>query len=122
MMYNVINGPGPYSPNVLPQTRYPLTYDEVSDRATMTGFLNLFLTAVAVHAGLGTKDEWLALLTEESADAFSFGDTGIRWRNLTLPAADIVAARRGFALSYGSCSFEEPIEGLRELALSCKED
>jgi len=100
---------------------YPLTYEEHSDLGAMTGFLNLFLTASAVHRRIGQKEEWLALLTEASADAFTFSGASIRWRSLTLPTSDIVATRHEFARSFGSCSFEEPIEGLRELAVSCKE-
>ena len=100
---------------------YPMTYEADSELGTMTGFLNLFLSAAAVHARIGKEEEWLALLTEASPDAFTFADSFIRWRNLALSAADIVAARQDFARSYGSCSFEEPIEGLRALAASRKE-
>ena len=100
---------------------YPMTYEEDTELGMMTGFLNLFLTAAAVHAQIGEEEEWLALLAEDSADAFTFTDTSIRWRDLALSGADIVAARHDFARSYGSCSFEEPIEGLRALAVSCKE-
>ncbi len=101
--------------------RYPMTYEEDAEAETMTGFLNLFSTAAAIYAETGTEEEWLALLTEDSADAFTFTSTSIRWRDLDLPAADIVAARHDFARSYGSCSFEEPIAGLRALAMSRKE-
>jgi hypothetical protein len=101
--------------------RYPMTYEEDAELGTMTGFLNLFLTAAAVHTDIGTGEEWLALLTEEGADAFSFPKASIRWRDLELPVAAIVAARHDFARSYGSCSFEEPIDGLRALAISRKE-
>jgi len=34
-----------------------------------------------------------------------------------LTASQIDSARREFAHSFGSCSFEEPIDGLRELGL-----
>ncbi len=100
---------------------YPMTYEEDTELGMMTGFLNLFLTAAAVHAQIGEEEEWLALLTEDSADAFTFTDTSIRWRDLELSGAAIVAARHDFARSYGSCSFGEPIEGLRALAVSRKE-
>lgn len=100
---------------------YPLTYDADSASGTMFGFLNLFLTAAAVHRRIGKQEEWIALLIENRADAFTFSGAGIRWRGLSLAVADIVATRSEFARSYGSCSFEEPIEGMRELAVSREE-
>lgn len=83
-------------------------------RAGMHGFVNVF--AAAAFAWHGMDRESLILVLEEShAPAFEFGGTHLRWRGLRLSIDQIRIARRDFAHSFGSCSFEEPLEDLRKL-------
>lgn len=91
-----------------------LTYDVQSPRASMHGFVNVF--AAAAFAWHGMERELLRAIIEESdANAFCFDDRELRWRGQTLSTAQLLAARRDFAHSFGSCSFEEPLEDLRKL-------
>jgi hypothetical protein len=91
----------------------PLTYAPDSSYAEMHGFLNVFLAAAFAAKGMEEVD--LAdLLREEEASAFRFGDIDIEWRGHRLPASTLMAVRRDFAVSFGSCSFDEPREDLRE--------
>ena len=86
----------------------PLTYEPNAPVGTMHGFLNVFLAASLLdHA-----DEVLA---ESNARAFVFDDDGASWRGHRVSTDDIIAMRRDFATSFGSCSFEEPIGDLKEL-------
>jgi hypothetical protein len=104
---------------------YPLTYAPDAPQGTLFGFLNVFLAAAL--APTLTGEELEALLQEESAAALGLtgdaltGDalTGdaITWRGHRLEGATLEESRRRFALSYGSCSFTEPIEDLQELSL-----
>lgn len=89
---------------------YPLTYERGSRRSTMYGFLNVFLAAVAMFSGAG-RHEGLGILLEEDLSAFQFDDTGISWGNRRFATADIAHARE-FAVSFGSCSFREPVDEL----------
>src|SRR5208282_6068480 len=57
------------------------------------------------------------LLEEQSAEAFQFDLNGVGWRQCRLSRDEIAAARRSFAVSFGSCSFTEPIDDLRSLHL-----
>jgi hypothetical protein len=83
-------------------------------RAGMHGFINVFVAAA--FAWHGMDRESLTLVIEEShASAFEFGDQHLRWRGLTLSTDQIRTARRDFAHSFGSCSFEEPLQDLRKL-------
>lgn len=93
----------------------PLTYAADSPRAVMHGFLNVFVSAAFAWHG---DDELLPdILREEDSRAFRFvGDT-LHWREFGLSTAQIEDARRNFAHSFGSCSFEEPVADLRELGL-----
>ena len=97
---------------------HPLTYEAHSVRATLHGFLNVF-TAGALLATQEVGDaELLALLEETQMAAFELGPEGLRWRDRFLPAASIRASRREFARSFGSCSFTEPIDDLKNAELS----
>jgi hypothetical protein len=92
----------------------PLTYAPDSPRAVMHGFLNVFAAAAfAWHDA--AHDILLDVLTEEDPRAFEFDDDELRWRDRRLTTAQVQNARRDFAHSFGSCSFEEPIAELREL-------
>ncbi|MEX2181507.1 MAG: hypothetical protein WD771_05655 [Gemmatimonadaceae bacterium] len=95
---------------------YALTYDAASARGTMYGFLNVFLAAVLLYAGhdVGVV---APLLEERDATAIAITPEAIIWRGLRADAAVIAAARERFAGSFGSCSFEEPVQDLAALTL-----
>ncbi|MGH9587856.1 MAG: hypothetical protein ACRD3F_12950, partial [Acidobacteriaceae bacterium] len=90
---------------------YKLTYDPRSAKSTMYGFANIFLAAVLAARGA----EKQALLQTLEAREFTFTDQEVRWLGLQCSTDEIAAVRREFAISYGSCSFEEPIEEARKL-------
>lgn len=93
-----------------------LTYAADSPRAAMHGFLNVF--AAAVLAWHGAEAALLVeLLEDPNPDAFYFADDALLWRDVRMTTEQIAGARREFAHSFGSCSFEEPVSELRELGL-----
>lgn len=94
---------------------YRLTYAADAASGTMHGYLNLFLAAAL--ASRISEDEIVALLEERDHNAFTFTDESVGWRGHSLGQADLTAARKGFATSYGSCSFREPLEEIRALGL-----
>jgi len=91
-----------------------LTYAADSPVAVMHGFLNVFTAAAFAWHGAGRKTV-LAVVNEEDAGAFEFLDDGLGWCDQRLSTAQVREARRDFAHSFGSCSFEEPVADLREL-------
>ena len=93
-----------------------LTYEPGAPRATMYGFLNVFVAAALAAAG-AEEAELVAVLEERQDRAFEFSEQGARWRDHVLPLAQLEGARRTFAVSFGSCSFREPVDDLRELSL-----
>jgi len=95
---------------------HPLTYAPDAPRAVMHGFLNVFVGAAFawMHAPLPVLTE---VLEETDARAFEFRDGELRWRGHSVSTRQIADARANFAHSFGSCSFEEPVEGLQELGL-----
>jgi hypothetical protein len=93
-----------------------LRYEPDSPSAMMHGFLNVFLAATLIHC---SEAECFALnlLSERSPKAVTFDDGGITWRDYRLTTAQISDTREQFAISFGSCSFTEPISDLQDLGL-----
>ena len=88
--------------------------DEVKTK--MHGFLNVLGAAV-----LAAEHQWDAhqaaiVLEDEHSDSFSFTDDFLAWREWKIDV-ERLRYRRKFVTSFGSCSFDEPREGLRALNL-----
>jgi hypothetical protein len=82
----------------------------------MHGFLNVFLAAALVLNGASVA-VLNHTLENQDARAFDFSDDGVRFSDWFLTTGQLETARRTFAVSFGSCSFEEPLADLRELGL-----
>ncbi len=93
---------------------YPLTYAADAPRGTMYGYLNLFLAAALLWTGVA-EDEVSPLLEEREARAITVEPTRITWRTHQLDTATLTQVRSSFAGSFGSCSFEEPVQELAPL-------
>ena len=74
----------------------------------MHGFVNLFVAAAAAWRG---EDPLPAL----DAETFRFDDDAVEWRGRRVSTAELRDVRENFAISFGSCSFEEPIADLKVL-------
>jgi hypothetical protein len=74
------------------------------------GFLNLLAAAVFD----GDEEEALA---EEDEAAFAVTAEAFTWRDRSVGPEEIATVRRELFVGFGSCSAEEPIEGLRRLGL-----
>lgn len=96
--------------------RYRLTYADGAPTGMMYGYLNLFLAAAFLAHGLSEHDA-TALLTEHDAAAFSLRRNAVRWRKRMIGAEELRATRDRVATSFGSCSFREPVDELRALAV-----
>ena len=86
------------------------------DGVPMHGFLNLFVAGVALHAGALDAGRIAAVLGEEDAREFVVDPTHIGWDGVRVDA-DAVGAARERGVAFGSCSFAEPVDDLRELGL-----
>ena len=93
---------------------YPLSYDEKSEASTMFGYLNLFVAAALIERGESAQRA-VDALEETDESAFHFSDDGLRWRDVVFSTEELGAMRETFANSFGSCSFREPVDELREL-------
>jgi hypothetical protein len=93
-----------------------LTYANDAPSGTMFGFLNVFMAGALAATG-AHESELAAVLEERQPAAFRFDADGARWRDMHVPLARLAEVRASFAIAFGSCSFREPVDDLRELAL-----
>jgi len=96
--------------------RYPMTYEQAAPTTLMFGFLNMFVGAALARRGAAVE-EVVAVLQAERGSDFRFGDDDVRWKDTRLTRQELLESHATFALSFGSCSFEEPLYDLRRLAL-----
>jgi hypothetical protein len=86
-------------------------------RPDRCGFLNVFVAATFAWTREIDREMLIQLVAESNATAFEFTNQAVRWRDCHATVEQIRQARREFAHSFGSCSFEEPVSDLRELGL-----
>ena len=87
--------------------KYRLTYEPNSACGNMFGYLNVFIaSAFALER---EHDLALSALGEMNESSFRFTDTGARWRDHSLGWATLARVRESVATSFGSCSFDEPV-------------
>ena len=125
----------------------PLTYETDAPVGTMHGFINVFLAATAAWASAKTVrgdtqyaqrsstvdspplvfsfqcDPQYIVKQLQTISPFEFYDDHVQFYDdhvhspMQLPTSVIVDCRHNFAISFGSCSFEEPIADLNTLNL-----
>jgi hypothetical protein len=98
------------------RAKYRLTYAPDSPNGLMFGFLNLFLATAFLRAGMEEAEAAL-VLEERSIEAFQIDRHSIGWKSHRLDLDALHDARRLGIVSFGSCSFTEPIEDLEALQL-----
>jgi len=96
---------------------HALTYEPSSPKAVMHGFLNVFMAAALTRSARLDVATTTTLLDEPDPKAFKFTDDGATWRRHTIDIVSLARVREAFALGFGSCSFEEPVQDLRGLGL-----
>jgi len=95
---------------------HPLTNEANAAMELMHGFMNVLLAAALVFEGRN-EESVLGMLEETSPGAFRFSDRSVRWRGIDIGIETLKQVREQFAISFGSCSFEQPLEELRSLGL-----
>ncbi|PSQ96255.1 MAG: hypothetical protein BRD55_07320 [Bacteroidetes bacterium SW_9_63_38] len=91
-------------------------YDDGLD-TEMHGFVSLFAAAVLAVEHQLDPEHVQTILREETANNFRFEKEHFSWRNLSASLDGIRHTRDHLARSFSSCSFENPIDHLRDLDL-----
>lgn len=90
-----------------------LTYATDAPKATMHGFVNFFVAAILAMRGEDEKVE--ECLREMEVSAFVASDEFVAWRGEKFGLEEVERMRASFVMSFGSCSFEEPMADLRAM-------
>jgi hypothetical protein len=94
-----------------------LTYEPGSATCKMHGFLNLFLAAAVAKVMRPDMAVTTAILAGEDPQEFRFSEEVVGWKGHMITTTDLALVRESFALSFGSCSFDEPVEDLKALGV-----
>jgi hypothetical protein len=90
------------------RANHPLTYHPQSDRAVMHGYLNVLLASLLLRYD-GTDSDASELLGDLSPANFRLDDEYVCWRDRTFSRRQIMQVRKELMVSFGSCSFTEPL-------------
>ena len=97
---------------------YRLTYEDGAPQALMYGYLNVFLATALVGQGAPMRDV-VAILEERNAGHITFDATRCHWtggsKPYTLDRSFLAQMRDRGLVSFGSCSFTEPVTETRAL-------
>ncbi len=97
--------------------KYRLTYEPKADKGTMYGFLNVFAAACFAFGANASQSDLVEVLCETDLASFEFDDLSLSWKDLNVTSQRISEIRMLNAISFGSCSFEEPTVELTDLGL-----
>jgi len=95
---------------------HPLPHDCPQVGATMHGFLNLLVGVVLFETNQLKADRLRELLADREPSHFVFSENELEWNRFFADRSQVIAGRERF-VSFGSCSFTEPIEDLLQLGL-----
>ena len=97
---------------------HALTYEENSPRGVMHGFINVFVAAAYVLSAKRPEESVVVgILEEMDGKAFRFNEDGVIHKRTRVSTVELGRMREGFAVSYGSCSIDEPVGELGGLGL-----
>lgn len=90
---------------------YRLTYAPDAERGRMYGYLNVFLCAAALRAGVSDACA-VAILEVTETSAIVVDDAAVHVAGVTLDRSAMESMRREGVVAFGSCSFREPVDEL----------
>ena len=96
---------------------HPLRHFSQTAGAKEFGFVNVFVAGCLAQTHELGESELRQLLEVEAIDQLTIDDAGIAWKKHRIETASIEDVREEFAVSFGSCSFDEPCDDLRALGL-----
>jgi len=96
---------------------HPIRHRSAVVGFAMHGFLNVIGGAVLLFAGALDRATLETMLGDDEPEHFRLDEEAFAWNGVAVDAAAIGAARGAFVHSYGSCSFDEPVDDLCALGM-----
>lgn len=91
---------------------HPLRHVDPALQCFVHGFVNVFAAATLAYALALDLPDIIAILDEQDARQFRFGEEYFGWNEAEATLSEIDYARKHRVLSFGSCSFDEPRDDL----------
>ncbi len=96
---------------------HPFRHFDKEIGTMMHGFINVFASGIIAMRHDISGKEIEEVLNDEDPSDFIFTDEYFSWKGWKISIEDIEFARRDLVLSFGSCSFDEPVADLQSLNL-----
>jgi len=96
---------------------HPIRHFNDGVNSYMHGFFNVFAAGILAYTSNLDEMEILEILNDEDPDEFMFEDNGMEWNEVEATNEEIHEARVNLITSFGSCSFEEPVDDLKVMEL-----
>ncbi len=96
---------------------HPIRHLNPHTKAASHGFLNLFAAGILAWVHGLSDAKIVSVLEDQCSENFVFSNETFRWKNLKASVQEIATAREDLMTSYGSCSFQEPVNDLTQLGL-----
>lgn len=96
---------------------HPIRHFNDKVNSYMHGFFNVFGAGILAYTNGLDESELIEVLNDEDPDEFMFGENGFEWNEIEVTNEEIHEARSKLVVSYGSCSFDEPIDDLKVMEL-----
>lgn len=96
---------------------HPIRHYNEGVKTNMHGFLNIFGAGILAYTSNLDEAEIIEVINDEDPYEFIFKEDGFEWNEIQVSNTQIKDARENFIVSYGSCSFDEPIDDLKMLEL-----
>jgi hypothetical protein len=94
---------------------HPIRRYDDSVNAKMHGFINVFAAGIIAQVYNLPEHEIAAVIADENPKHFVFNDRMFSWLDRIVSPGKIQAARQNNIISFGSCSFDEPLQDLQSL-------
>ena len=96
---------------------HPIRHFNDSVNTKMHGFFNVFGASLLSYGKQLSESDLIDLLNDEEASNFMFSESEFSWKGHTVSFEELHMLRSLSVTSFGSCSFDEPVEDLQELNL-----
>ncbi|MCB8931977.1 MAG: hypothetical protein H6534_00915 [Chthonomonadaceae bacterium] len=94
----------------------PLRHRDKATGGDAHGFLNVFAALALAEANELSRQDVAAILVESSPNAFTFDAAGLGWGEFHADL-EAITEMRSLLTGFGSCSIDEPLQGLERLGL-----
>lgn len=94
---------------------HPIRRFDESVHTKMHGFVNVFAAGIIAQVYNLPEHEIAAVVADENPKHFVFNERMFSWLDRIASPGKIQTARQDNIISFGSCSFEEPVQDLQSL-------